>query len=568
MKRKNVKEIEKTEQITAADKLNIRDGIIMLVFVIIYAALLFFRLGSSAAPQSGYIIPADNTDGIVLTFDEKVSIDKACIYLGHTATVHLNIDATTDGGAAWEPISVKHAVDKAFYWNTVVLNSEMNGMRITHIGKNVQIMELVFLDKEGNTIVPSNIDAYPELFDEQDLYVSEPTYYHHTMFDEIYHARTAYEFINGYEIYEITHPHLGKSIMTLGIRLFGMTPFGWRFMCVIFGLLAVPLMYLMAFHFTRKRDVTVLATILLCTQFMHFTLSRIGTIDVIVSLFIMLMFYFMARFVDALKKGRSLKRQFLELFICGCATACAVSTKWTGLYAMAGIGVIFFACLIPQYISEGWTDETNKKLLILGGFCVVVFVVLPLGAYITSFAPMLKMYPDKNIFQIAEANSRYMLNYHSNISQYHIYASKIYEWLLGRGALVDASARVGNKMSYVVTLGSPFIAITGLAALVHNLYLWFKKKDTSAKILSIAYFAMVLPWVFISRTQFVYQYYVCTLLLGLLIANSVNQFKDAKRKRTIIIIAVVSAVFFAIFYPVISGMLVSPRMFNYLLFWN
>ena len=87
MKRKNVKEIEKTQQATAKDKLNIRDGIIMLVFVIVFAALLFFRHGSSAAPQSGYIISEDNTDGIVLTFDEKVSIDKACVYLGHTAAV-------------------------------------------------------------------------------------------------------------------------------------------------------------------------------------------------------------------------------------------------------------------------------------------------------------------------------------------------------------------------------------------------------------------------------------------------------------------------------------------------
>ena len=230
MKRKNVKVIEETQAVTTSDKLNIRDIIIMLIFVILYAAFLFFRLGSNVAPQNGYIIPADDTEGIALSFNEKTEFMKACIYVGHTSIVPINIEGTTDGGIAWKAISEKHPLDKAFYWNTVVLNSEMNGIRITNIGKKVHIMELVLFDKDGNAVVPSNADVYPELFDEQDLYVSEPTYYHHTMFDEVYHARTAYEFINGYEIYEITHPHLGKSIMTLGIRLFGMTPFGWRFM--------------------------------------------------------------------------------------------------------------------------------------------------------------------------------------------------------------------------------------------------------------------------------------------------------------------------------------------------
>lgn len=558
MKAEDINTVQTTE------KLNFRDVLIMLVFVVLYACLLFFRVGSATAPQSGYIMTKDNNEEIVLRLDAEYEIAKASVYVGHTAPVYLNFEKLNSGGEVLE--TVNQPFKSSFYWTDIELDSKINGLRILGKNNKAQLMELVLVDKNGNTVLPVNSGEYPALFDEQNTFVAEPTYFDHTMFDEVYHARTAYEFINGYEIYEISHPHLGKSIMTLGIRLFGMTPLGWRFISVIFGLLAVPIMYLMAWHFTRKRDVTILATILLCTQFMHFTLSRIGTIDVIVSLFIMLMFYFMARFVDALKQG-TLKRQYCELFLCGCAAACAVATKWTGLYAMLGIGVIFFSFLIPRYINDGWTDRTNRRLIAIGAYCVLVFVVLPLSVYILSFIPMRTMFPDKNLLQIAEASSRYMLKYHSNVLQAHPYASKIYEWIVGRGALLDARDMAGDKLSSVVTTGNPAIAFAGLAALVHNIYLWVKKKDMSAKILCIAYFAMVLPWVFISRTQFVYQYYVCTLLLGLLIANSMNCIEKGRRKK-IIIAAVISAVFFIVYYPILSGLPVNPGLYKYFMLWS
>ena len=46
-------------------------------------------------------------------------------------------------------------------------------------------------------------------------------------FDEVYHARTATEFLQywrygePHEIYEFTHPHLAKYAMAAGIVLFG-----------------------------------------------------------------------------------------------------------------------------------------------------------------------------------------------------------------------------------------------------------------------------------------------------------------------------------------------------------
>ena len=541
------------------NKLGRKDLIIMLIITVLYGALLFFRLGSTEAPVNGYRMTETNGNEIVLDFGSEKTVGGVNVFLGHTGVKYFNI-YLSEADSAFE----KNLIQNAFAWNSVSVKGKTTSLTVQNIKGDAQIMEMVILDEKGEILTPVNADSYPGLFDEQSLFVRQPTFMNQSMFDEIYHARTAYEFINGYDVYEVTHPHLGKSIMTLGIRAFGMTPFGWRFICALFGTLMIPLMYLLAWQFTKNRKSTVLSTLLLCTQFMHFTLSRIGTIDVIVAFFIMLMFLFMARFVDSL--GESAKKQYLNLFLCGCASALAVATKWTGMYAMAGVAVIFFACLVPECLSKEWTDETNRRLLKLGGVCVVSFIIIPMAVYLLSFLPLKGKFPNLNLVQIAIKNSGYMFKYHAENTSYHTYASRFHEWLIGTGALLDSSNYVGDKISIVVTMGNPFIALLGLVSLVHNFVLWIKSKDISAKQLCIAYVAMLLPWMFISRSQFIYQYYVCTLILSLLIGNSAKHIKNATGKAVAVL--VISAVLFVLYYPLLSGLPVPPPMFKYLLFWN
>lgn len=64
------------------------------------------------------------------------------------------------------------------------------------------------------------------LCDEADTVPASSTYFNSSYFDEIYHARTAYEHLRGVYPYEVSHPPLGKELLALGIALFGMTPLG------------------------------------------------------------------------------------------------------------------------------------------------------------------------------------------------------------------------------------------------------------------------------------------------------------------------------------------------------
>ncbi len=79
----------------------------------------------------------------------------------------------------------------------------------------------------------------------------------------------------------------------VGINLFGMTPFGWRFMGALFGILMIPAMYMLARQLLRRSSPAFLAAFLMAVDAMHFTQTRIATIDVFAVFFIMVAYLFM-----------------------------------------------------------------------------------------------------------------------------------------------------------------------------------------------------------------------------------------------------------------------------------
>lgn len=119
---------------------------------------------------------------------------------------------------------------------------------------------------------------------------------------EIYHARTAYENIEGVYPYEISHPPLGKLIIAIGIELFGMTPFGWRFSGVLFGVLMLPVLYMLLKRMFGSTDICACATAIFAFDFMHFSQTRLATIDTYAVFFILLMYLFMYMYITGGRK--------------------------------------------------------------------------------------------------------------------------------------------------------------------------------------------------------------------------------------------------------------------------
>ena len=76
-----------------------------------------------------------------------------------------------------------------------------------------------------------------------------------------------------------------------------MNPFGWRFVGTLCGVIMVPLLYLFLKNLFGKRCIAVCGTALFAFDFMHFTQTRIATIDTYAVLFILISYLFMYRWV-------------------------------------------------------------------------------------------------------------------------------------------------------------------------------------------------------------------------------------------------------------------------------
>ena len=333
----NIEQVEGWSSVKAVRKrrFSTRDIVLMLVVTGIFAVLVLFRLGSHRVPETyqDFKVGEKGQNEIILNFNGKVNLSKIYIYLGYNSKRSISFSCWDEASKGWNVLDANHNIESAFAWNEVDFNNrEFTSLGMVLMEGEARIHEIVCVDSNGNRVFPSNADNYPNLFDEQGLFPGIRTYYDQSMFDEVYHARTAYEFLHQLPIYENTHPPLGKTIISIGIKIFGMNPFGWRIMCAIAGILMMPLMYLLAFYMFRKTSTAFFAAIILGTGFMNFALARIATLDIIVAFFVLLMFALMFGFVKALEKGKSLKIQFLWLFLCGLAMGVAISVKWTGVW--------------------------------------------------------------------------------------------------------------------------------------------------------------------------------------------------------------------------------------------
>lgn len=540
-----------------------KDCVCLGILLFLFALLAFFRLGNTYAPQSSYRADSENRD-IVLDFGDYLDIGSISVFLGNLNTRHFSISVFNEVTGSWEVINGDAAAESVFAWNKLDINYNTRYIGLVSTDEEAVLNEFAVQKTDGTLILPLNASDYPELFDEQEMFPDVKTYMTGTMFDEVYHGRTAFEFIHHLPTYETTHPHFGKILISLGIRMFGMTPFGWRFMSVLFGILILAVMYVFAKRLFGSTFSAVSATSLLALDCMHYTLSRIATIDIFAAFFILLMYYFMYVYFlkDSASKapGGAAERTKLSgdvlvpLGLSGIAMAFGISTKWTGIYAGAGLGVLFIWYTLTHF------PKGQVKQLFL--FCCVFFIGIPLIVYTLSFLPVVGYTEYKNLIDKALKGSISMYDYHSKLVAEHYYSSPFYEWPIIWMPLLDASDAVSETaVSAVSCMGNPAIWWAGIPCTLFVLCRWIIKKDRKAGFLFLSYAAQYIPWMSIGRITFIYHYFPAVLFVMLMTGYTLDYVKSRFRfgKAAAILYLTAAAVVFALFFPVVSGFPVSKE---------
>ena len=254
----------------------------------------------------------------------------------------------------------------------------------------LELGELALYDSTGALINGSRIinPGAPELFDEQELIPEKPEYMNSMYFDEIYHGRTALEHLRNIYPYEITHPPLGKEIIAASIYAFGMTPFGWRFIGAVFGVVMLIVMYIFLKNMFGKTLVAVCGTLLFGFDFMRFVQTRIATIDTYGVIFILLSFFFMYRHITT-DPDAPFKRSLAPLALSGVSFGLGCASKWIVPYAGVGLAIIYAIRLVMLAKHYNENEKTGFGLYLIKTllFSALFFIVTPLIIYCLSYIP-------------------------------------------------------------------------------------------------------------------------------------------------------------------------------------
>ena len=574
-----------------------RDALPVLIITALYALTAFWNLGSFTNPQTWCDFGDGESREIVLSQPVEIT---GLMYYPMLGTGSYRLEVSEDGsewlalsscedeeGEAhyrWVPAGedsgyhLSQDYTTLFKWLEVTPEESVTVrcLRITgQANKDVlQLGELALKDTAGEWV--NDGGAYAQggedallIWDEYYVIPDAPSWYNSSYFDEIYHPRTALEHIEGIEPYEISHPPMGKLIMGLGIRMFGMTPFGWRFMGTLFGVAMLPLLYVFLKNLFGRTAVAACGTTLFAADFMHLTQTRIATIDTYGVFFILLMYYFLYRWLTQ-PAGTPFRKGALPLFLSGLFWGIGAASKWTVIYGGLGLAVLYFIGLFfklrdwpagsPEEAPQRPGPWVGKILL----FSVLCFILIPAVIYTLAYLPYAQADGDVslgNLISVMWENQKYMLTYHNGVHDPHPYSSRWYQWILDIRPILyylDWQSVPGMKSAFGAFV-NPVVCWGGLLALVTAVVQIFRRRCGIALFIVIGYFSQLAPWFAIGRTTFAYHYFPSVLFLVLALSYVFHTLLEtsAPRRRGMMYGVTAGAVgLYVLFYPVLTGVMV------------
>ena len=590
----------------AAQNRNVRltrtDVLLLCAVTLAYGLVAFWNLGDRQTANTTWT--PENGESVIFSTEDAYSeiyflpgIAPADDGIGQRVGVSMRVEVSDDG-ENWT-LALDNTEGSVYAWKSGTALATGKYIRITPTCDDLAINEFALKKADGTgfatlTAVRGEASA---LTDEQNVAPLYPSYMNSTYFDEIYHARTAYEHILGLEPYENTHPPLGKLIISLGIRMFGMNPFGWRFMGTLFGVLMLPILYHLLKRLFGSTFLCTAGTVLFAFDFMHYVQTRIATIDTYAVFFILLMYDAMLVFLQTDLMTAGWKKRLPPLFFSGLFMGLGVASKWTVAYGAVGLAVLFFGKLVVTYralhlssLSVRKRDEAQaafwQKALKTCLWCCLFFILIPFCIYFAAFLPLTLLKHNRyDVLGRFFAYQVHMYNYHSTLQATHTFESPWYQWpfdVRNVWYYGNYNADGSGGLRTISVLGSPLFWWAGVPSTVYAFVCAVKKRAQPAIIASVGFLAVYLPWVLVPRCTFVYHYFTAVPFLLIALLAAWSRLAETPRLRkplftrsvrghaavltggqaAMLGFLAVHLILFAVFYPVLTGTLTTQDYAN------
>ena len=368
-------------------------------------------------------------------------------------------------------------------------------------------------------------------------------------FDEVYHAKTALQYLRGEPPTEWVHPPVAKLLIAIGVAAFGYHPWAWRLAPALAGTLLAPVFFLLARRALATERAALLATLLLLLDGVYLVQSRVAMTNVFAVLFQLLSALLVVRAAtdDRLTVGR--------MAAAGFALGLALSTRWTSLWAWGFLGLVFLAVRRKRAFRP-------RELTL----AAVAFLLAPAAVYVLSYVPWMRQ--GHSVREVIELQ-RAIWAYHANLTATHHYFSPWWTWpWLYRPTWYSWWSGDGWVRG-IVALGNPAVWWVSVPAAAWAAFTGVRWRDPRRVFAGAGFFLLYLPWGLSPRTLNFSHYlfeaipYAC-LSLGILLDRS----WDGRHPLVVRAYVVLAIALFLLFLPFLTAIPVPTRLWGFRFPWG
>lgn len=375
---------------------------------------------------------------------------------------------------------------------------------------------------------------------------------HVEVFDEVYHAKTAQQYLDGERPLEWVHPPTSKLLIAVGVKLGGYHAWAWRLAPAFAGILLAPVFFLLARTALRSERGAILATVLLLCDGVYFVQSRIAMTNIFAVLFQVSAALFLLRAVLPERLGAR------DMLLGGLCLGLALSTRWTSLWATGFLGLVVV-------VARRFRIYDPREL----GLVATAFVAIPAAVYTLSYVPwMLIVMPggtwSERIVEMVHEQGR-VWTYHATLNATHPYFSAWYTWpwlVRPTWYYYYAGSGAGDFVRGVIALGNPALWWLSVPVTLWALSSGLADMDPRRLFSGAGFCLLYLPWALSPRTLNFSHYlfeaipYAC-LSLGVLLDRHWDGEAGAVAARTYLLIV---ALLFLFLLPVLTALPIPPEI--------
>ena len=362
------------------------------------------------------------------------------------------------------------------------------------------------------------------------------------MFDEVYHAKTALQYLQGVNPTEWVHPPTAKLLIAVGVWIFGYEPWAWRLVPVLAGIAVAPVFYLLARSVLATERAALFAAALLLADGVYLVQSRIAMTNIFAVLFQLTAALFIVKAVrPEVMSARAMA--YAGLFL-----GLALSTRWTSLWAWGFLGLVLLVARNRRLFSP-------RELAL----AAMTFAAIPLALYVISYGPWMGQ---GHTLSELWPHTKAVWRYHADLNAEHPYFSSWYTWPWLYRPTWYYFNQEDDVVRGIVALGNPLLFWASVPVSLWALVNGVRARDPRLVFTGVGFACLYLPWGISPRTLNYGHYlfeaipYAC-LTLGLLLDRHWN----GRSRETARAYFYATLGMFLFFYPFLAALPVPAKLY-------